>query len=336
MDYNASVQFISSLAKSLGTLCNGYIGFDQWVQVSGTLYLTLDTGKTIQCVIDEKVCRNDETSATLISNSSVAQPAEIAEHDPNNVNVENYVVETVETQDEHGNVTIKVEDWENAQLESVPVETLGNIHDLVEAASLSEHLSPTKAIHIQTEEEHEQIDTKEGIIEVIQQIQHRRPIDRKQRAPYPPRGEGPFKCMVCGNKFTRNSTLQVHMRLHTGERPFKCENCGKAFIDAGDLKKHTRVHTGEKPYKCEICGTLFAQLGNLQRHRNTHLTHKSEEKNPHKCGICGDGFTRKDALKRHVQLHVLSKVNRCKECGKVFPDKLQLLIHKNKHPRLKK
>ena len=48
MDYNASVQFISQLAKSLGTLCNGYIGFEEWVKVSGTLYLTLDTGKSIQ------------------------------------------------------------------------------------------------------------------------------------------------------------------------------------------------------------------------------------------------------------------------------------------------
>jgi len=318
MDYNASIQFISSLAKSLGTLCNGYIGFDQWVQVSGTLHLTLDTGKIIQCVIDEKVCRNDETSATLISNSSVAQPAEIADLGENReaetIDYENYIVETVEAVEDAKTVTV---DWENSQYEPVEhVETLGNIHDLVEAASISEHIVPTK-VEI-TEEE---IDIKPKI--------KKTPSKRV----YTPRGEGPFSCVVCGNKFTRNSTLQVHMRLHTGERPFKCGFCEKAFIDAGDLKKHTRVHTGEKPYKCDICGVFFAQLGNLQRHKNTHLERKSEAKNPHKCYVCGDGFTRKDALKRHVQLHSLEKKNRCKECGKVFPDKLQLLVHRSKHLR---
>lgn len=76
MDYDSSSKFISSLAKFLQSLCNGYVEFDNGVQVIGHLYLSVDTGKTIDYVLNEKVCKTDENSVTFISNSFHAQPAE--------------------------------------------------------------------------------------------------------------------------------------------------------------------------------------------------------------------------------------------------------------------
>lgn len=76
MDYDSSSKFISSLAKFLQSLCNGYVEFDTGVQVIGHLYLSVDTGKTIDYILNEKVCKTDENSVTFISNSFHAQPAE--------------------------------------------------------------------------------------------------------------------------------------------------------------------------------------------------------------------------------------------------------------------
>lgn len=76
MDYDSSSKFISSLAKFLQSLCNGYVEFDSGVQVIGHLYLSVDTGKTIDYILNEKVCKTDENSVTFISNSFHAQPAE--------------------------------------------------------------------------------------------------------------------------------------------------------------------------------------------------------------------------------------------------------------------
>lgn len=76
MDYDSSSKFISSLAKFLQSLCNGYVEFDNGVEVIGHIYLSVDTGKKIDYILNEKVCKTDENSVTFISNSFHAQPAE--------------------------------------------------------------------------------------------------------------------------------------------------------------------------------------------------------------------------------------------------------------------
>lgn len=77
MDFDSSTKFIDSLAKFLQSLCNGYVEFDKGVEVIGHIYLSVDsdTGKKIDYVLNEKVCKNDN-SVTFISNSFHAQPAE--------------------------------------------------------------------------------------------------------------------------------------------------------------------------------------------------------------------------------------------------------------------
>ncbi|XP_059147071.1 uncharacterized protein LOC131934887 isoform X11 [Physella acuta] len=77
MDFDSSSKFIQSLAKFLQSLCNGYVDFDKGVEVIGHIYINVDsdTGKKVDYVLNEKVCKNDN-SITFISNSFHAQPAE--------------------------------------------------------------------------------------------------------------------------------------------------------------------------------------------------------------------------------------------------------------------
>ncbi|NWH69142.1 SALL3 protein, partial [Geococcyx californianus] len=49
-------------------------------------------------------------------------------------------------------------------------------------------------------------------------------------------------CKFCGKVFGNDSALQIHLRSHTGERPYKCNICGNRFTTKGNLKVHFQRH----------------------------------------------------------------------------------------------
>ena len=62
-----------------------------------------------------------------------------------------------------------------------------------------------------------------------------------------------FECDVCGREFTRQSSVNRHMRTHTGERPYERDVCHKTFTRNHLLVAHKRTHTDERPYGCDVC-----------------------------------------------------------------------------------
>ncbi|KYM94375.1 hypothetical protein ALC62_14990 [Cyphomyrmex costatus] len=46
------------------------------------------------------------------------------------------------------------------------------------------------------------------------------------------------KCEKCPREFKHKSSLRIHDRTHNNEKPFKCDVCGTRFTQKGNLKKH--------------------------------------------------------------------------------------------------
>ena len=50
-----------------------------------------------------------------------------------------------------------------------------------------------------------------------------------------------YICSLCGHSSRDNSTLRVHMRIHTGQKDFACHVCQRKFNTKGNLVRHLRT-----------------------------------------------------------------------------------------------
>lgn len=131
----------------------------------------------------------------------------------------------------------------------------------------------------------------------------------------------PFQCSICQKRFTQQSGVQQHMRMHTGDKPFACTFCPKAFTQKSGLDQHLRIHTKVKPYKCIICSKTFAQSVHLQQHMRTHTNVA-----PFQCGICQQRFKQSSHLNYHLKYH--NPANMTDEQKARYARLVQLMGHK--------
>uniref|UniRef100_A0A8C6KN90 C2H2-type domain-containing protein n=1 Tax=Nothobranchius furzeri TaxID=105023 RepID=A0A8C6KN90_NOTFU len=139
-------------------------------------------------------------------------------------------------------------------------------------------------------------------------------------------GQISFVCEVCGQRFRHKTNLNRHKIVHTGLKLFACEVCGQRFSQKANLNIHMRVHTGQKPYVCELCGQRFSQKCSLISHVNVHTGQK-----PFVCEICGQRFSQKTHLNSHVRVHTGQKPFACELCGQRFSQKSHLNSHMRVH-----
>lgn len=109
-------------------------------------------------------------------------------------------------------------------------------------------------------------------------------------------------CVICGNEYKFNHSLESHMRRHRNDKPFQCRTCGKGFVIKFELNRHLRTHTGQKPYACKHCDRRFSDFGSRIKHERTHTGER-----PYSCEICHKSFTYSHVLSSHMSTHTGEK-----------------------------
>ncbi|XP_050398197.1 uncharacterized protein LOC126816065 isoform X2 [Patella vulgata] len=74
MNNDVASKFINSIVKNLQLLCHSDVNFNENVEIIGHLYLNVDSNSKYNYFVNEKVCKNDESSTVFVSNSFHAEP----------------------------------------------------------------------------------------------------------------------------------------------------------------------------------------------------------------------------------------------------------------------
>uniref|UniRef100_A0A669P635 Zinc finger protein 236 n=1 Tax=Phasianus colchicus TaxID=9054 RepID=A0A669P635_PHACC len=158
-------------------------------------------------------------------------------------------------------------------------------------------------------------------------------------------GEDPT-CPVCNKKFSRVASLKAHIMLHEKEENLICSECGDEFTLQSQLSIHMEEHrqelAGSRVHSCKSCKREFETSSQLKEHMKTHYkirvsNTRSYNRNidrsgfTYSCPHCGKTFQKPSQLTRHVRIHTGERPFKCSECGKAFNQKGALQTHMIKH-----
>ncbi|XP_018869786.3 zinc finger protein 236 isoform X1 [Gorilla gorilla gorilla] len=158
-------------------------------------------------------------------------------------------------------------------------------------------------------------------------------------------GEDPT-CPVCNKKFSRVASLKAHIMLHEKEENLICSECGDEFTLQSQLAVHMEEHrqelAGTRQHACKACKKEFETSSELKEHMKTHYkirvsSTRSYNRNidrsgfTYSCPHCGKTFQKPSQLTRHIRIHTGERPFKCSECGKAFNQKGALQTHMIKH-----
>ncbi|XP_068093156.1 zinc finger protein 236 isoform X2 [Hyperolius riggenbachi] len=153
-------------------------------------------------------------------------------------------------------------------------------------------------------------------------------------------------CPACNKKFSRVASLKAHIMLHEKEETLICAECGDEFTLQSHLSLHMEEHrqevTGNKTYSCKSCKKTFETALQLKDHMKTHFkirvaSTRSYNRNvdrsgfSYSCPHCGKTFQKPSQLTRHIRIHTGERPFKCNLCGKAFNQKGALATHMVKH-----
>uniref|UniRef100_A0A8D0W230 Zinc finger protein 236 n=1 Tax=Sus scrofa TaxID=9823 RepID=A0A8D0W230_PIG len=153
-------------------------------------------------------------------------------------------------------------------------------------------------------------------------------------------------CPVCNRKFSRVASLKAHVMLHEKEENLICSECGDEFTLQSQLAIHMEEHrqelAGNRTHTCKACRKEFETPAQLKEHMKTHCrarvsSTRSYNRNidrsgfTYSCPHCGKTFQKPSQLTRHVRIHTGERPFKCSECGKAFNQKGALQTHMIKH-----
>ncbi|XP_047382257.1 zinc finger protein 236 isoform X1 [Sciurus carolinensis] len=153
-------------------------------------------------------------------------------------------------------------------------------------------------------------------------------------------------CPVCNKKFSRVASLKAHLMLHEKEENLICSECGDEFTLQSQLAIHLEEHRRElahtRSHTCKSCREEFETASELKDHVKTHYKvrvsgTRSYNRNvdrsgfTYSCPHCGKTFQKPSQLTRHIRIHTGERPFKCSECGKAFNQKGALQTHMIKH-----
>lgn len=160
----------------------------------------------------------------------------------------------------------------------------------------------------------------------------------------------PFLCSDCGFSCSKESSIRMHMFIHSGvissslrkpdlsshlrtdggRKLFSCFECDYTCLQKSRLESHLLTHSGEKPFSCSECNFSCAQNSGIKRHMLTHNGLK-----PFSCADCNYACSQKAQLQFHVITHNGVKPFSCSDCNFVCSHMRYLKRHRLIHSTVK-
>ena len=140
-------------------------------------------------------------------------------------------------------------------------------------------------------------------------------------------GKNKLVCTKCGKVYSSTTDLKRHMNsFHLKLKPFKCTKCPAAFTREGSLQYHIKTlhenNYGE--HSCSQCDKVF-KLNDSLKH---HVLSVHEKQFDFKCEFCGKDWTTQEKLSVHISRIHKHKEMHCEICDKKFTTFSMFRFHK--------